>query len=90
MPKPVVTLYQAMKNFVRFLPGFQNFLPQIPENMGTKICSYLRTGKKAKAVTKEGNITISIYIFQIDKIQNFGIILHSFELEEGSQHSFRK
>ena len=33
VPKPVFIFYQAMKTFVRFLPGYQKFLPQILKSM---------------------------------------------------------
>ena len=43
--KPVVLFFLVMKIFVRFLPSYQNILPQILKVRGTKTCSYLRTDK---------------------------------------------
>ena len=64
VPKPVVMFYQAMKTFVTFLPGYQNFLPQILQSM-IKLASMIsKSLQKSKSIEKARNY-YSIYFIHI-------------------------
>ena len=58
--KPVVLFFLVMKIFVRFLPAYQNILPQILKVRGTKTCSYLRTDKQNQKQDQETNYILDL------------------------------
>ena len=67
LQKAVVIFYQAMKPFVRFLPGYQTFCHKSLKVWDTKTCNYDKqklTKKKSKIIDKIRNY-YNIYFIHI-------------------------
>ena len=66
VPKPVVIFYWAMKTFVRCVPGYQKFLPQIPKSTRhSKVDLWqTKTDKKRKIIGKTKNY-YNVYFIHI-------------------------